>query len=175
MILVCETRKMHGPKQLEPFPSFFSSMFSLFIMSLPRNLSVRSLLSARTLVKRGDNQLQAGTSKPRQQATHDSSRCFCFGGPEEILQGFSSLLGKIARTVKKWEIYRPACISKLGGILCPIKGILKRRISEDTISQQPCKMFTRKKRNHEKLTWLQISLYIEICMNVRGDRNNTYL
>lgn len=95
MISVAETRKMHRPKQLEPFPSSFSSMVSLFIMSLPRNLSPRSSPSAPTLAKQGDNQVQAGTEQQHQQATHDSSRCFCFGGPRKFYRAFPPFWGKL--------------------------------------------------------------------------------
>lgn len=128
---------------------FFSSMFSLFIMSLPRNLSVCSSLSARTLVKLGDNQLQAGTVQQRQHAAHDSSRCFCFGGAKRNFIGFFLPLRENCQNSQKWEIYRLAHISKLGGILCPIKELSKRGISEDTILQIYVKCSSGKRETKE--------------------------
>lgn len=93
----------------------------------------------------GDNQLQAGTSKPRQQATHDPADVSALGGQKKFYRVFPPFWGKIARTVKKWEIYRPACISKLGGILCPIKGILKRSKFLKTPSHNSHVKSTRKR------------------------------
>lgn len=79
-------------------------------------------LNAWALVKRGDNQLQAVAAQQPQQPLMSSADVSALGAQRNFI-GFSSLSGKIARTVKKWEIYRPAHISKLGGILCPVKGI----------------------------------------------------
>lgn len=124
-------------------------MFSLFIMSLPRNRLVLPSLSAWTLVRLGEI---INSSRGHAAAPASCSRLqqmFLLWGANRNFIGSFLPFRENCQNSQKWEIYRPPCISKLGGILYPIKGISNRGISEDTISQFYVKCSPRKRETKE--------------------------